>query len=236
MSSRAASYDALVESREHLSPHLVRLRLTGPGLASFESTGVPDEWVGLVVPGQFQSRYYTVRAWDGATLTLDVVVHASGLVTNWASGDCVGAHAGISAPRGTFAAPPESRWLLLVADLTGLPAVARIVEAHPELPTRIWVEAPEPVPGYLPAGADVAWSAPRAEASRLASVVEGIDWPDGPGYFWMAGESAQMRAVRKHLMHDRQLPKKGYDVTGYWRAVPRRQPRAVDPRPGATDD
>jgi hypothetical protein len=62
-------------------------------------------------------------------------------------------------------------------------------------------------------------------------VVEGIDWPDGDGYFWMAGESAQMRAIRKHLMRERHLPSTAYDVMGYWRAVAARQPRAVDPGP-----
>ena len=68
----------------------MRLTLGGPGLAGFASTGIPDEWVGLVVPGQFQSRYYTVRSWDGAELDLDVVVHEVGLVTEWATRDCVG--------------------------------------------------------------------------------------------------------------------------------------------------
>ena len=65
--------------REPLSDHLVRLVLGD--LGGFTSTGVPDEWVGLVVPGQFQSRYYTVRSWDRGELTLDVVVHDVGLVT-----------------------------------------------------------------------------------------------------------------------------------------------------------
>lgn len=90
MSTRAERYAAEVLRREPLSEHLVRLVLGGPGLASFASTGVPDEWVGLIVPGQFQSRYYTVRSWTGSELTLDVVVHDHGLVTEWAARDCVG--------------------------------------------------------------------------------------------------------------------------------------------------
>ena len=90
MSTRARQYDAQVLRREQLSEHLVRLTLGGPGLAGFESTGIPDEWVGLVVPGQFQSRYYTVRSWAGGELVVDVVVHETGLVTEWAAGDCVG--------------------------------------------------------------------------------------------------------------------------------------------------
>ena len=45
----------------------------------------------------------------------------------------------------------------------------------------------------------------------------------------MAGESAQMRAIRKHLMREVGLPTSHYDVMGYWRATAARQPRAVDP-------
>ena len=74
MSTRAEQYVAEVTGREVLSPHLVRLVLGGPGLTGFTGTGVPDEWVGLVVPGQFQSRYYTVRSWDGRSLLLDVAL------------------------------------------------------------------------------------------------------------------------------------------------------------------
>ena len=73
MTTRAQRYDAVVTRREQISPHLVRLTLSVPG---FESTGILDEWVGLVVPGQFQVRYYTVRALDGDEMVLDVVVHA----------------------------------------------------------------------------------------------------------------------------------------------------------------
>ena len=91
---------------------------------------------------------------------------------------------------------------------------------------------PDDLTGYLPDGVDVTWLEPPAEGqSRLAEVVEGIDWPSGEGYFWMAGESAQMRAIRKHLMRERRLPSTAYDVMGYWRAVAARQPRSVDPAP-----
>ena len=269
MSTRAQQYVADVFQREQLSPHLVRLTLGGPGLAGFVSSGIPDEWVGLVVPGQFQSRYYTVRSWDGTELVLDVVVHDVGLVTEWASGDCVGDQVTVTEPKGSFAMPEDAAWLLLVGDLTALPAMARIAETHgATVPTRIWAEAPdlEKLSNYLPDGAHVTWlsppakeavgppvedaanrsaedvpaveevalatvSRPRAETSRLAAVVEAIDWPEGDGYFWMAGESAQMRAIRKHLMRERGLPSTAYDVMGYWRAVAARRPRPVDPGP-----
>lgn len=235
MSTKARQYDAQVLRREQLSDHLVRLVLGGPGLAGFVSTGVPDEWVGLIVPGQFQSRYYTVRSWSGGELVVDVVVHEVGLVTEWARRDgadsCLGETVTITEPKGSFALPAGAGWVLLVGDLTAMPAMARIAESV-DLPTRIWAEVPDSLPGYLPDRAEVTWlEPPGAGRSRLAEVVEGIDWPPGEGYFWMAGESAQMRAIRKHLMRERRLSSAAYDVMGYWRGVAARQPRAVDPGP-----
>jgi NADPH-dependent ferric siderophore reductase len=236
VSTRARRYDAQLLRRDEISPHLLRLTLAGDGLAGFGSTGIPDEWVGLIAPGQFQSRYYTVRSWDGRELVLDVAVHEVGLVTEWATRDCVGARVTVTEPRGSFAMPDDAEWLLLVGDLTAMPAMARIAETMLARPTpvetRIWAEVPDDLTGYLPVGPDVTWLEPPGPGqSALAAVVESIDWPTGDGYFWMAGESAQMRAIRKHLMRERRLPSAAYDVMGYWRGVTRRQPRAVDPGP-----
>jgi NADPH-dependent ferric siderophore reductase len=233
VSRRAEQYTATVVARERLSDHLVRLRLGE--VDGFVSTGIPDEWVGLVVPGQFQSRYYTVREHTAETLTLDVVVHDVGLVTEWASRDCVGEQVTVMEPRGAFAPPSDSTWLYLVGDLTAAPAIARIAEhnsGRTDLPMRIWLETEDELPDYLPEGADVTWVRPPAPGrSRLAEGGEGLDWPSTPGYFWMGGESAQMRAIRKHLMREVRLPGERYHVMGYWRGVAARQPRAVDPGP-----
>lgn len=228
MSTAANRFAATVTGREVLSEHLVRVVFDVPGLIS---TGVPDEWVGLVVPGQFQSRYYTIRSLTGAELVLDVVRHDRGLVTEWAAQDCLGDEVVITEPKGSYQLPADAGWLLLVGDLTALPAMARICETS-ALPTRVWAEVGDSLPDYLPPGTDVTWIEPPPDApSALAEVVRSIDWPDGPGYFWMAGESAAMRAIRKHLMRDRRLPSSAYDVMGYWRGGATRQPRAVDPGP-----
>lgn len=235
MSTRADTFDAEVLTHTPITDRLVRLELGGPGLADFASTGIPDEWVGLTVPGQFQSRYYTVRRWAEGRLTVDVVVHDVGLVTEWARTAPVGQTVTITEPKGSYAPPDGAGWLMLVGDLTALPAMARIAEETQQgsgLPTRIWAEVPddpEVLAGYLPSGVEVTWlRQPGDGESRLADVVEDLVWPEGPGYFWMAGESAQMRAIRKHLMRERRLASTDYDVMGYWRSVAARQPRAVE--------
>lgn len=224
VSSRAQQYAATVEERRWLSDHLVRLVVQVSG--GFTGTGIPDEWVAVTVPGQFQSRYYTVVSWEGPRLVLDVVVHDQGLVTEWVQGDCLGEVISLSEPRGSFAAPPDAEWLVLVGDLTALPAMARIAGSTPIGEVMIWAKVPEPVPDYLPGS--VTWI--PDDGPDLASVVTTMAWPAGPGYFWMAGESAQMRAIRKHLMREVGMPADRYDVMGYWRSA-RRASRSVEPGP-----
>src|SRR6187549_2502465 len=148
MSSRAgAPKPARVLERRVLSDHLVRLRL---GLTGWTTSGVPDEWVALTVPGQFQTRYYTVRSLRDGLLTIDVVVHEQGLVTEWAQTGCVGERVGLSAPKGSFALPADAEWMVLAGDLTALPAMARIAEQVEGLPVEIHAEVPDgPMPDYL---------------------------------------------------------------------------------------
>jgi len=202
----------VVENREILDPHLIRLSLrpTSP----LESTGIADEWVGIVIPGQFQSRYYTIRSLT-EMLLIDVVVHEEGLVTSWASGDCVGDEIGLSAPKGSFLPGADAQWVVLAGDLTALPAMARIAESS-QLPVTIHAEVPNPIEGYLPDAAQVHWHHPDAGQSQLARIVESLDWPPTPGYFWMAGESAQMREIRRFVRRDLEWPSAAYDVMGYW--------------------
>jgi NADPH-dependent ferric siderophore reductase len=209
----------------------VRIVLGGAGLASFVSTGVPDEWVGLVVPGQFQSRYYTVRSWTGGELVLDVVVHEHGLVTEWTQTDCVGDTVTVTDPKGSFELPEDARWVVLVGDLTALPAIARIRDTlDPALDVRSWVESQDgALPDYL---RDTEWLQPPAPGeSGLAAFVEGLTWPEGKGYFWMAGESAQMRAIRRHVRRDLGWDSRHHDLMGYWSGPRGRQARQVDSGP-----
>jgi len=230
VSERPGTHAATVVRREQLSPHLVRIVLGG--VESFTSTGIADEWVALVVPGQFQSRYYTVRSWDGEELVLDVVVHEEGLVTRWAQTDCVGDVVSISDAKGSCAVPEDAEWVYLVGDLTAVPAMARIAEEGVGgRPVHIWAEAVHEVPGYFGAGAGVVTWLPRAQESALAAFVETLEWPAGPGYFWMAGESAQMRAIRHHVRRELGWSADRHDLMGYWSSGRGRRARAVDPAP-----
>jgi NADPH-dependent ferric siderophore reductase len=221
-------FDAVVRERSVLSEHLVRLVLEAPD--GLDSTGTPDEWLALTVPGQFQTRYYTVRSLAEGLLTLDVVVHEQGLVTEWAQTSCVGDVVGLSAPKGSFSPPPDAGWVVLAGDLTALPAMARIAETWTAAPVTVHAEIPDdPLQDYF--AGPVTWHHAPPGESELAAIVRGIEWPSGPGYFWMGGESAQMRDIRRHCRHDLGWDSRSHDVMGYWSGSRGRQVRKVDPGP-----
>ena len=123
-------------------------------------------------------------------------------------------------------------WRLLVADESGLPAVAGICEALPddargvavvEVPT-----ADDRQDFRVPDGVDLRWvERDRAAADDPAlgevpgraalAVVRGAELPAGTGYALVAGEQALAAGVRRHLVHERQWPKAAVDFVGYWR-------------------
>lgn len=218
----AGPFRGEVLTQTKLCDDLVRIELGGQGLAGFESTGLADEWVTLIPPGERAGRFYTVRSWSEGRMVIDIVVHDHGLVTDWAAGDCVGDTVTITAPKGSFVVPDDATWVFLVGDLTALAAMARACDdLNPGRTVRLWAEAPEPVADYFsPAVTDrLTWTAPEPEGeSRLGELVETIEWPEGPGHFWMAGESSQMRAVRRHLVREMGWPHSAYNLMGYWRA------------------
>jgi NADPH-dependent ferric siderophore reductase len=202
--------------QEQISGNLTRLVLGGPQLAGFVSTGIPDEWVGLVIPGQFQSRYYTIRSF-AEELVLDVALHQSGLVSDWVQKDNQGGMVGITEPQGAYKPPDDAQWVVAIADITGMPALARIAETESR-PLHLVAECAEIIPHYL--SETTRWVPPSLSGeSKLAEVVKSFTWPDGPGYFWFAGESGQMRQVRRYLLRDLGWPNLRFHTMGYWRSV-----------------
>ena len=151
MSTRAERYDAVVTAASSLAAPAAA---DAVGARASSPPGSPTSGSDWSCRGS--SRCATTRCGRRRRqLDLDVVVHAEGLVTDWASGDCVG-DPGRHRAQGSFEPPADAAWLLLVGDLTAMPAMARIAGTT-GLPTRIWAEVPDDLTGYLPAAADVTW-------------------------------------------------------------------------------
>jgi NADPH-dependent ferric siderophore reductase len=172
-----------------------------------------------------EGRNYSIRFHDSDAkqLTVDVVLHASGPGTEWARRAAPGDAVGLSHARSWYLPEPTADWQLLVADLAGLPAMARIIsESSSRTDIFAIAEVREHTElDYLPAPPNVTLvpavgSGNGRPGSRLAELVAQQSLPPGRGYCWFAGEAAESRAVRKHF---RALGWAGeqFDVVGYWR-------------------
>jgi NADPH-dependent ferric siderophore reductase len=155
---------------ERVTPHMVRVSLTGHGLQDFTLPG-PAGHIRLFLPrpgedvpsiperdadGRFPegtprplSRVYTPRRWDDATkrLDVDIVLHegTDGPGSTWARGVAVGKKLMMTGPSGRpYVADPEAEWYVIAGDHAGLPAVATILENLPAgKRADVYVEVPD---------------------------------------------------------------------------------------------
>lgn len=183
-----------------------------------------DSAVGIYFPDSGGAgRNYSVRHSDGDRIVIDVVLHARGIATTWAARTVPGDRVGLDHARSWYRPEPSTDWQLLVADLSGLPATARIIEELPVgVPVTLIAEVvDEQDLSYLPVHPDVTVIASVGTgnghaASELARMVREYEMPAGRGYCWFAGEAAESRAVRKYL-RSAGWTLDQLDVTGYWR-------------------
>jgi NADPH-dependent ferric siderophore reductase len=237
---------ASVTAVREITPLMARVTLGGPALDDFfvEEPGEiitllwPAPGADLVLPAagwRFppgvadaqHARNYTVRAWNPATgaLDIDFVLHGDhGLASRWAAAVTEGDTIGFAGPRTHWTAAGED-WSLLVADETGLPAVAAILETLPAGHRAIALlevhDAAERQDIATEADADVRWLLRDGRApgttTLLADAVRDLALPAGDGRAWGGGEALAMRHVRRHLRQDRGLAAEAISVLGYWK-------------------
>lgn len=180
-------------------------------------------------------RNYTVRAFrdagpDGPELDIDFVVHvdadgASGPAVTWARTCAVGDAIGIIDEGRTFNPPEDTRHLVLVADETGVPAVAGILASlPPDAVGRAVLEVPTASDRLAltgPAGVEVDWVAredphavPGVAALAAASALP-VD-PDG-FHGWVVGEASLPTGLRRHWLAQG-VTKEQVTFCGYWKA------------------
>jgi NADPH-dependent ferric siderophore reductase len=170
-----------------------------------------------------QGRNYSVRHHDSDRIDLDFVLHARGPGTTWASATGPGDRVGLDHARSWYRPEPTTDWQLLVTDLSGLPATARVVSELPGgIPVTAIVEVAEHQDlDYLPTHPDVTIVSSIGTGNghaptRLGQLVRELTLPGGRGYCWFAGEAAEFRTVRKHF-RGRGWTMEQLDITGYWR-------------------
>ena len=237
-----------VASIAEVGPRIRRIVLDVPDLADLDLPGRADDAVGIYFPAPGTSRpppmelrdgewdffgasdtpegrnYSVRRVGPGDRITCDFVLHQRGVASDWARLVHIGEQVLLAHGRGWYRPEQAARWQLLIADLSGLPALARILEELPDgIPASVIVEVAEQGDlSYLPARQDVSVAATVGTGngcapSRLAEMARAHPHPDGRGYCWFAGEAQATREVRKHLRGQHGWVADQYDIVGYWR-------------------
>ena len=111
--------------------------------------------------------------------------------------------------------------MLIWATRRHCPPLAAILEWLPAgTAAQVWLEVahaerpagarPPPTPPS-PGSCGTRARRPRCEAVRAAEL------PEGTPYAWIAGESGTVKALRRHLVRERELDRHRVTFVGYWR-------------------
>ncbi|MFE1261933.1 siderophore-interacting protein [Streptomyces albogriseolus] len=157
---------------------------------------------------------------------------AAGPASRWAARAAVGDRVLLLGPAIAdnrairFRPPEDTATVLMWADETALPAAAAVLETLPAgTRARVWVEVPHAGDVQeLPTAADaeVTWfvregaAAPEAPPS-LDAVRRAVLPSPERAYVWIAGESGQVKQVRRHFVQERGVDRRRVTFVGYWR-------------------
>jgi NADPH-dependent ferric siderophore reductase len=237
-----------VVSREELSPRMLRLVLGGEALHGLPPAD-PAASVRLVVP--WAGDLFEVPTWTGNEfllsdgrrpalrtftpvafdadanhLTLDIVRHRGGAISEWAESVTIGAAAAISGPGRGEAIDPDAHRYILLGDETAIPAIRQMIDAIPatvQIDVHIETVVREarlelpPHPGLSVTWHDADPAAPPC--SQIRAAIARLDF-DASTRVWAAGEAAAVQAIRKYLFTERAVPRHHASIRGYWK-VPR---------------
>ena len=180
-------------------------------------------------------RSYTLRALrrEPDEIDIDFVLHEpAGPASRWASLASAGDRVVLLGPavadnRAIRFRPPMDTDLVVVwGDETAVPAVSAILEALPAgIRARVWLEVQHT--GDIQdlataADAEVTWlvrddkgaeGSPMALGALRAAQLPPTERP----YVWIAGESGQVKALRRHFVGERGFDRRRVTFVGYWR-------------------
>jgi NADPH-dependent ferric siderophore reductase len=225
-----------LERYEWLAPdQFLYLLLPPPGRTEL-TIGRDFDWVSFYVMPEDErpvGSHYTVRYHrpEQGEIDIDVVLHTDpGPASGWAERAQPGDPVALWGPRTCYKPPDPVDWYLLLADETGLPATAAVVDhlarqafAGPVMVIAEVADATEhqPIGAENLPGLSIEWLHRDGKAAgtttALLDAVLALDLPPGEPYIWGGGESRIMTSIRKHVRRTDGYPRERVSLTGYWR-------------------
>lgn len=183
-------------------------------------------------------RSYTLRALrrDPDEIDIDFVLHGlepgspapAGPASRWAARATAGDRVLVLGPAVAdnravrFRPPGDADLVVLWGDETAVPAATAILESLPAgIRVRAWLEVPHAgdiQDVHTEADAEITWlvrhdGSPMAVDAVRAARLPAAERP----YVWIAGESGQVKALRRHFVRDREVDRRRVTFVGYWR-------------------
>jgi NADPH-dependent ferric siderophore reductase len=208
--------------------HYVKLQIPHPDggyEAPFDVESVKAELPRELWP---RVRTYTVRAWDPEReeLTVDFVNHGSaGVAGPWAATAAPGDRVQLIGPGGAYSPDPDADWHLMAGDACVLPAIAaslaRVPAGRPVLVIAAVDGPEEEIPLQSAGELDLRWvhriAGAELDPDPLVEAVRAVEFPPGRVHGFVHGEAGAVRAIRRHLLTEREIPLEDLSVSGYWK-------------------
>jgi NADPH-dependent ferric siderophore reductase len=169
-------------------------------------------------------RTYSVRAFNPVTQTLvvDFVLHGehgeAGPASNWAVQCQVGDTIVIRGPAPAKMVNADADQLMIVGDMTALPAISANLEQLPAEAKGVAIiqinSSADKQALTLPDGIQLVWV---DQSQTLLDTVKNYPWPEGVVSVWAACEFLTMRELRNYFKQTRNVSKENMYVSSYWK-------------------
>ncbi|MEM7741720.1 MAG: MFS transporter [Pseudomonadota bacterium] len=241
------------KERREIYPGLIRVTLEGIDVEAMAREGIhirvmmPEErgrepvWPVIDENGRtvwpegddkLHSRTVTIRhiRVDDREIDIDIAHHEGGLISDWAAYQGDDQPVGIMGPVGDSGLE-HNKNVILAADATGLPAIARLIESvEGRVSGHVFAAAPsqDALEAYLPKSElTVTAINPESFTEEIADLVKSCT-EDSVRYGWFAGEFNAAQAVRTVFKQTFGLDKYTQMSVAYWRTgTPGHQSRAL---------
>ncbi|MFJ4657021.1 siderophore-interacting protein [Nocardia sp. NPDC088792] len=213
---------------ERIAARMIRIRIGGPALRTLNC--LPGQHLRVVVGGDGllsrvgDLRTYTVWHFDqeNGELHLCVLDHGDGPGSRWGRTAEVGMQVRFRGPEGSFTLRPDAPNHLFIGEETASVAFGAMLRAVPdEVPVSGAIETATPADRLpLPRAAELSHplrgTAPAARSEILLDAVRNLRLSATPGVAYVAGEARTIQMITKHLVQERNWPRRAIITKPFW--------------------
>ena len=225
---KAIERSLTVAAKHWITPHLIRVTLTGEDLADFPQDSESANCKLLINNGAqgTVTRTYTVRSYRTAPQELDIdffIHEAPGPASGWAAACSLGDTIRFKGPSSPKLVNTDSDWVLLAGDMSAMPALEANLERLPPDTKGIVVfevvSAEDRREIAAPNDLEIRWVInphPNTPNETLFEAVSAVAIPRGRVAVWIAGESGCIRRLRHYFRAEAGIERAHFYGSGYW--------------------